>query len=261
LVVVATVFTIVRLAVFVRTAAPKNEGPSTPEIVTGATLPLPNLDWDSSRRHIVLALSSSCPVSRRSVGLYREIADRVHEDNNWDVTVIGDSRDVKLKDWLRSERLSVDRLMPVEDLSAAGIIVTPTLLLLEGEGKVTDVISGLLHASVEEQLWRRLDDPVGTPGLRDSFAPPIISIADLQPAGRGISVQLLDFRSRDEFSRGHRPGAINVPSSEMARVSVAFDAREPLIIDCLDSIVPICRALASGLRQQGFKTVKILAKR
>jgi hypothetical protein len=69
---------------------------------------------------------------------------------------------------------------------------------------------------------------------------------------------VLDIRERDEFRRGHRDGAINIPRDELAiRAYVELDRARPVVIDCSNADTRDCHDAARSLIR-GVKIAKVL---
>jgi hypothetical protein len=59
---------------------------------------------------------------------------------------------------------------------------------------------------------------------------------------------LLDIRERGDFTRSHRPGAVNIPRDELvARAGIELDRTRPVVIDCSQAETSQCRNVASSL--------------
>jgi TonB family protein len=69
---------------------------------------------------------------------------------------------------------------------------------------------------------------------------------------------VLDIRERDEFARGHRDGALNIPRDELAvRGYLELDRARPVVIDCSRVETRACQHAASVLTG-GPKIARVL---
>jgi rhodanese-related sulfurtransferase len=87
----------------------------------------------------------------------------------------------------------------------------------------------------------------------------VISPGELLAAiDAGAAPSILDVRTRREFSRGHVPGAVNVPLSSVMfnASSVPFSRDTTLIIYCGHG--PRARIAAAALRYGGFHQITYL---
>lgn len=109
----------------------------------------------------------------------------------------------------------------------------------------------------------------GAGGAANTRAAPAIvqheAPADLEIGERALRQLLatarpivLDIRERDEFKRGHREGAINIPRDELAvRSWIELDRTRPVVIDCSQIDTPLCRQAANTLIR-GPKIARVL---
>ena len=67
---------------------------------------------------------------------------------------------------------------------------------------------------------------------------------------------LIDVRSAGEFDRGHIPGAISIPFSEIKSKINQYDKKESIILYCESG--PWSRAAYKDLKNLGFENLRIL---
>lgn len=94
-----------------------------------------------------------------------------------------------------------------------------------------------------------------------SMGPDTIELVDEAQIGKLVGARdaaIVDFRERDRFTQGHRKGAINIPAPEISsRVENELVKSRPLIVDCSEVPMLVCRSVASQLKRRGFKEVFI----
>jgi hypothetical protein len=74
-----------------------------------------------------------------------------------------------------------------------------------------------------------------------------VEFARLQATAKPV---VLDIRERDEFARGHRDGAINIPRDELPiRAYIELDRDRTVVIDCARTDTAACRNAATALRR------------
>ena len=119
--------------------------------------------------------------------------------------------------------------------------------------------------------------PSGAPGVRPSGPPstlsgaaPVVadhgSNADIEIGESGLQELqrsrpvLLDIQERDEFARGHRDAAVNIPRDELlTRAGIELDVSRPVVIDCARLETRRCHEAARTLLQAGkFARVFVL---
>jgi rhodanese-related sulfurtransferase len=70
---------------------------------------------------------------------------------------------------------------------------------------------------------------------------------------------LLDIQHREDFARGHLPGAVNIPVNELYyRIPSELFRARALVVDCPQSVAKLCPGAAFHLARAGFTKVSIL---
>jgi hypothetical protein len=130
---------------------------SAPEIVKGKRMDahLLGVDWAKNHRTLVLAISTTCHFCTESAPFFRRL---------------GEEKDVKTvaalpqsvsegKKYLAGESVHVDEVRQVP-LNSLGIMATPTLLLVNEAGVVTDVWVGKLPPDQENEVLSAMEKKV-----------------------------------------------------------------------------------------------------
>jgi thioredoxin-related protein len=155
IIVVALLLGVVLIKRFVLNSTPPGREAALNTIKTGAKISLPDTDWSQSERHLVLVLQKGCHFCAESAPFYRRL-----------VQALGGRNDVRLIAALPQEvgesRQYLDGLgVAVSDVrqtdpSTVGVRGTPTLLLVDRTGTVTDVWVGKLPPEKEQEVFSRL---------------------------------------------------------------------------------------------------------
>ena len=76
---------------------------------------------------------------------------------------------------------------------------------------------------------------------------------------KGTAPLILDVRSRQEYVRGHVPGAMHIPFWQMARRTAEFLTRrdDPIVVYCGHG--PRAYIAGAALRRRGFRHVAYLS--
>ncbi len=121
------------------------------EAVVGASLKdrIPGVDWRKNGRTLVLAISTQCHFCRDSAPFYRELHDQVGKVLRT-VAVLPQPVGESTK-FLESEGIRLDQVkqLPMENI---GVEATPTLLLVNKAGVVTNAWVGELQSDQQEQV-------------------------------------------------------------------------------------------------------------
>jgi rhodanese-related sulfurtransferase len=125
-----------------------------------------------------------------------------------------------------------------EPLEVTGKL-TYYFVLAQGKGRVLS----------PEEMRTFLQLSKATPG------PPVQDIDEpgLAAALKKPRTVLLDPSDREDFARNHRPGALNIPSSELSsRARNEINPGSTVILDCTSLSLTLCRAAGRELQKYGF---------
>lgn len=208
----------------------------------------------ASSRNVVLAVSSTCPVCQNSLGLYRALSAFAEEQPEWDLVVLGKQN----QQWIRDANIEARF---IDDPQQVSIWATPTLMVVNSEGIITDILVGFVKAQVEATLWDRLDGVQTTPPLDNSVIPRRVTHSEFGAARNSADgFQLVDFRQRSPNIVPH-PDAIQIPLAEVSRRSREVLSRgRPVLLDC--SVPGIseagCLVAAIPFHEAGFQDISML---
>ena len=88
-------------------------------------------------------------------------------------------------------------------------------------------------------------------------------ITDAQLVGlqKGRSAVLLDTRDRSDFAQGHSIGAVNIPADEVEARAGELPPARPVVIECHDGSMDVCRFVSRLIKARGFKEVSLLIRK
>jgi hypothetical protein len=145
---------VVRTYVFPNAIARSIAPVSTPEIIKGKNVDgrALGVDWKKNRRTLVLAISTTCHFCKDRVPFYQKLAA-----TGTDVKMIAvlPQPVTESQQYLSGVGVHVDEVKQAT-LGALGIRGTPTLLLVNDAGVVTDVWVGRLQPDQETQVLTAL---------------------------------------------------------------------------------------------------------
>jgi thiol-disulfide isomerase/thioredoxin len=126
---------------------------------------VPGIDWSRHRRTLVLALNSDCHFCQDSAPFYQRLA-KAQPAGAQDVAIVAvfpnDAEAVRQV--IKDEGLAL-RSIPAVPLEKLGVVGTPTLMLVDSQGRVERTWFGLLTAREEVEVMR-----VVSGGRQDSSA-------------------------------------------------------------------------------------------
>jgi peroxiredoxin len=132
---------------------PNTPGPP-PTIPTGTKLSVQDVDWAAKKRTVLLVLSNTCRFCTESADFYKKLAqERAKHDDARIIAVL--PQDVEAgKTYLNKLGVSVDEVRQLS-LDAIGVRATPTLILVDDKGVVTESWVGKLPAEKESEVLNR----------------------------------------------------------------------------------------------------------
>ena len=166
-------------AILVVTEAPKLFGPNLPAILGGAqnsnsalnpvdqvdaarrtgpvgrTMPVENVDWKNNQRTLVLYLSTTCHYCNESSPFYKRLVEKFGDSTNLKlVAVLPDDTSVA-KQHLNRLGVNIGDVYSSE-LDSIGVVGTPTLLLVNESGTISDMWRGKLTSAREIEVLNKL---------------------------------------------------------------------------------------------------------
>lgn len=120
-------------------ASPSN--PSTKGVQTGTRITLPGIDWRKSSRTLLLVLSTNCRFCTESAPFYVKLQDQKSSDVR--IVAVLPQPIADAKTYLDKLGVRVSEVAQ-SDLRSVGVSGTPTVLMINKEGVVTDSWVGKL---------------------------------------------------------------------------------------------------------------------
>jgi len=111
-----------------------------------------DVDWSRNRRTLLLALSTTCRFCTDSAPFYQKIS-KGHGDTR--LVAMFPQANTEGEKYLEKLGVRVDEVKQVS-FAELGITGTPTLLLIDNAGKVTNVWEGALPPEKESEVLGRL---------------------------------------------------------------------------------------------------------
>jgi len=152
-------------------------------------------------------------------------------------------------------------IVTIRTRKTLGFLGTPTLLLTDSKGVVTDIAFGALDRSGGERFKSRVRDEQGAEPLRMSYSIAEVSAKQHPEIDSIVGRQLIDARDRLEFAKAHSPSALNIPRDELTTRGPAELSRSlPVYIDCRYDDQGECRVTGSLLGDAGFVKVVVVLR-
>lgn len=147
IIVVALVLCAVLVKKFILTddaAKPKKE------IAVGEKVNFEQINWASNKHTLVMVLSKDCRYCTQSVPFYQKINQEFANNPSVKIAAVFPQDVPTAQEYLKSHNLDIAQIYQASP-SAVGAGGTPTLMLVDAEGKVVESWYGQLMSSDEEQ--------------------------------------------------------------------------------------------------------------
>ena len=136
---------------------PRNQNQTTNNIPSnvGARLSQVDIDWSKNNKNLLLLLSTSCHFCTESAPFYKRLVQERTRRGTFSLTAVLPQPVGEGQTYLKG--LGVD-INDIKQLPAAAIRIrgTPTILLVDGAGVVTEEWLGNLPSEKEDEVLRRL---------------------------------------------------------------------------------------------------------
>jgi hypothetical protein len=160
---IANVFVIVGISLFLvivvrnhlwRSTYPPRSPAAMAEALRGKTIRVSGLSFPRSRYSILLVISTDCHFCQESLPFYRSLSSDLQ--GNADLLAVLPQPQSKAAAYLRAANVDVAQIATALP-SQLGVAGTPTMLLLDPNGKVQETWSGHLDESQQAQVRSRLE--------------------------------------------------------------------------------------------------------
>jgi hypothetical protein len=112
--------------------------------------------WPRHRRTLVLALRSGCHYCEASAPFYRRLVQmQASKGGDFGLLAVLPDDDLTARSYLSSEKLML-AFEPDIALTAAGILGTPTLIVVNNDGRVVKSWVGVLSSKQEKEVEEKL---------------------------------------------------------------------------------------------------------
>lgn len=148
--------TIVREHWFARVDPPISGAARQKSDLEGKKLELGGVKWDAAERTLVMALSTACHFCEASVPFYREVtASSAVKEKRVAVVAVFPQQQQEAESFVKGNDIRADRVVSTS-LQSVGASATPTLLLVDRNGKIQRVWVGVLSQSQQNDLLSAL---------------------------------------------------------------------------------------------------------
>ncbi|HEX8847743.1 MAG TPA: rhodanese-like domain-containing protein [Pyrinomonadaceae bacterium] len=243
------------------------------QIVVGARINVPNVNWEENRKTLVFFLKKDCPYCTSSAPFYRQLIEEASKRGVRLLAIVPHSVE-EGRDYIKSLGLPIENIQS-GSLTSYRIPGTPTVLLVDNTGKVRSVWVGGVSPDREQEIKDNLiplfeaditlndlrtqpaNQISGTPGGK---ATEDIDAAELKKIIEGKQkVTIVDVDQREDYKSEHIPDAKNIPGDEIfSRASRELPKDYRVVIYCRCKGEGASTGAKSELLKQGFPQVSVL---
>lgn len=127
---------------------------NSPKLPIGAVLTIPEVDWSKSKKTLVLALKEGCRYCTESAAFYQRLIPATMNGNTQLLVVFPDPTESGKK-YLDSLGVHTNNYRQIS-FNSIGVVATPTLLLVNQNGKVTEGWIGKLPEEKELEVVEKM---------------------------------------------------------------------------------------------------------
>lgn len=150
-------FSAPKRAAAAETTALRSPAPNSPQrqsLQAGRKIALPGIDWSKSNRTLVLALSTTCHFCSESAPFYQKLQQQ--NPSNVRLVALLPQPVEDGRNYLTKLGVSLNEVVQAP-LASVGVSGTPTLLLIDHDGAVTDSWVGKLSDGEAAQVIDRIN--------------------------------------------------------------------------------------------------------
>ncbi|MPZ18149.1 MAG: hypothetical protein GEV06_09590 [Luteitalea sp.] len=151
IVVVALFLGLILLQMFV--LSPRGGGPS--EIEAGTKVSVEQVDWQKSKKTLVLALAVGCRFCSESAPFYQQLIKETRARTDVQLIAVLPQEVSEGRKYLDSLNVPLKEVRQ-QPLGSLNVVGTPTLILVNDKGEVTDSWIGKLPADQEAEILAQL---------------------------------------------------------------------------------------------------------
>ena len=121
----------------------------------GTKLSLAGVDWEANGRTVLLVMAKGCDFCSESAPFYRRLAQEAAERKTFRLVAVLPQSVQEAEEYLKSMDVKVDQVRQAA-MEAIRVRATPTIVLIDNAGTVTDCWVGKLKQGGESEVLARL---------------------------------------------------------------------------------------------------------
>ena len=118
-------------------------------------MPLENVDWKNNKKTLVLYVSTNCRFCNESSPFYQRLVEKYADGKNLKLVAVLPQTVDEAKEHLKSLGVNINDVYNAQ-LRSIGVTATPTLLLVDESGIVSEMWRGKLSNDKETEVLNKL---------------------------------------------------------------------------------------------------------
>lgn len=119
---------------------------------------LPGISYSDSPQTLIVAMNTQCHYCKESIPFYRRLAEQqAHGNKATRIVAVFPNSQEEVDQYLKENQLNLATVTAV-DLSKLSLSGTPTMILVDSDGKIRDFWAGRLPDETEKQIVNALAD-------------------------------------------------------------------------------------------------------
>ena len=230
-----------------------------PRIPAGTSMLLPDVDWAENRQTLLLFLSTECHFCSESAPFYQRLVQATIGRRDLHLVAVLPQEVNRSQEYLKELGLSIE-VVKQASFKSIGVRATPTLILVDSAGVVTDSWVGRLASGQESEVLSRLQVDGGGQVTAANNPKTSIEPVELKRAlDGGNHIVVLDVRDREDYAQGHIPGSRNIPFDELdVRAGNELSGSDLIVIYCRCADDGLSKMASESLRRQSFRQAMVL---
>lgn len=134
---------------------PVNETSRSRVTPIGKSVPLENINWKDNKTTLVLYISTKCRFCTESGPFYQRLVKENSKNDIKIIAVLPQSEEEGRK-YLKDLGVEMSEVYSSKKLAAIGVTATPTLLLIDNSGSVSETWRGKLSSDKETEVLTKV---------------------------------------------------------------------------------------------------------
>lgn len=131
--------------------SPVKRAPEMKEISAGEKLNLPGIDWAGNGRTLIVAMAEGCHFCSESAPFYQRLTKLQSDQGGFRFIAVLPQEASEAKNYLSGMGIHIDNIKKAS-LSSIEVVGTPTLILVNRSGVVSNVWLGKLQPDKENEV-------------------------------------------------------------------------------------------------------------